>query len=77
MTSEKLPSLGPKQVIKALKKAGFYVDRQKGSHLLLKHPDVPKLRVTVAYHVGDLHKDVLFSIIKQAGLSVEEFLKLL
>lgn len=77
MTSPKLPALKPREVIKALEKAGFYVHRQKGSHVHLKHKDTPKLRVTIPYHSGDLQKKTLTSIIKQTGLSLEEFLSFL
>jgi len=43
----------------------------------LKHPDNPALRVTVAYHNKDLKRKTLESIIKQAGLTNEDFLKCL
>jgi len=42
----------------------------------LKHPDKPTLRVT-AYHNKDLKRKTLESIIKQAGLTNEDFLKCL
>lgn len=68
-----LPVLKPKQVIRALGKAGFYIHHQTGSHAQLKHRDRPDLRVTVPYHNKDLPPFILRSIIRQAGLSVEEF----
>ncbi len=33
-----LPALNSRKVVKALKKAGFVEDRQKGSHLVLINP---------------------------------------
>ncbi|MBI3679411.1 MAG: type II toxin-antitoxin system HicA family toxin [Acidobacteria bacterium] len=48
-----------------------------GSHHVLKHPDNPALRVTLAMHNRDLKRKTLMSIIDQAGYSVEEFLGLL
>lgn len=71
------PALSASTVIRALARAGFHVARIKGSHHLLKHESNPRLRVTVPFHHGDLDRRTLRSIIDQAGLTVEEFLKLL
>lgn len=70
----KLPSLRPKKVIKALERNGFIIHHITGSHHILKKG---KLRVTVPYHNKDLKPGTLASIIKQAGITVEEFLDLL
>ena len=75
--SSRLPALRPREVIRALERAGFAVSRTSGSHHLLKHPDHPERSVTVAYHATDLKPATLRSIIKQAGLTTEEFLELL
>ena len=75
--SRHLPALRPAKVLAALKRAGFYVHHTKGSHHILKHPDRPNLRVTVADHNADLKRKTLASIIDQAGYTVEDFLKLL
>lgn len=74
--SEKLPTLKPKEAIKALMKAGFVVHHVKGSHYVMRHPQTGR-RVPVPYHPKDLKKGMLHGIIKQAGLTREEFLKLL
>jgi len=73
-----LPALTSKKVIKALKKAGFIEDRQKGSHLILINPIAGK-RVVVPIHAGKtIKKPLLQSIIEDdAGLTIEDFLKLL
>jgi hypothetical protein len=47
------------------------------AHHILKHPDRPVPRVTVAYHNRDLKRKTLATIIDQAGLSVAEFIGLL
>jgi predicted RNA binding protein YcfA (HicA-like mRNA interferase family) len=73
----KLPALKPRAVLRALQRAGFYVHHTSGSHHILKHPDKPTLRVSVAYHNKDLKRRTLHSIIEQAGLTIEEFLKFL
>jgi predicted RNA binding protein YcfA (HicA-like mRNA interferase family) len=75
--SAKLPALKPRAVLRALGRAGFFVHHSSGSHQILKHPNKPGLRVTVAYHNRDLKRRTLESIIEQAGLTAEEFLKYL
>jgi predicted RNA binding protein YcfA (HicA-like mRNA interferase family) len=74
----KVPVLKPKQVVAALLRTGFYVHHQRGSHARLLHSDRPELRVTVPIHNKDLPPSFLkHRILKQAGLSEEQFLKLL
>jgi predicted RNA binding protein YcfA (HicA-like mRNA interferase family) len=72
-----LPSVQSKQAIRALERAGFFIHRVSGSHYILKHPAKPTLRVTVPFHNRDLKRGTLQSIVKQAGFTNEEFLKLL
>jgi predicted RNA binding protein YcfA (HicA-like mRNA interferase family) len=64
------------KVIKALSKVGFKIARQHGSHVVLKHPDG---RVTVVpVHPGeDIGSGLLAKIIKDTGLTKEDFLALL
>ena len=64
------------KVIKVLVKLGFKIVRQKGSHIILKHPDG---RVTVVpVHQGEeLGRGILREIIKDAGIDKNEFLELL
>lgn len=73
-----LPALTSRKVIKALKKAGFIEDRQKGSHLVLVNSLTSK-RVVVPNHPGKtIKKPLLQSIIEDdADLTIEDFLKLL
>ena len=71
----RLPSFKPKALIKKFEKVGYVIDRQKGSHIILYNL-VERRRLTIPLHVKDLPKGTLFSIIKQAGLTKEEFLKL-
>ena len=73
----RLPVLKPKEVLKALQRAGFFIHHTTGSHYALRHPDNPEFTVTLPYHTGDLKRNVLKSILKQAGLTLEEFRKLL
>ena len=70
----KLPALRPKVVIRLLLRAGFSVDRQAGSHVILMNN--AGHRVTVPNHTRDLKRATLTSIIKQSGLSEVDFLAL-
>ena len=56
-----------KEIIKILKKDGWYEVSQDGSHRQFKHPS-KKGKVTVPVHNGDIAKGTLNSILKQAGL---------
>ena len=72
----KLPrSLSGKTVIKALKKAGFYVKRQKGSHIILRR-DTPFAQVVVPDHKS-IDTGTLANILDGADLMTEEFMTLL
>lgn len=72
----RLPTLRPREVIGALRRAGYDVVRIHGSHYQLFNPTT-KRRVTVPHHNRDLTKKTLASILDQASLSAEELLKLL
>jgi predicted RNA binding protein YcfA (HicA-like mRNA interferase family) len=69
----RLPLLSWREVVKVLAKAGFQVARQKGSHLILIKDEhivpVPKHK--------EIKRGLLMEIIAEAGLTKEEFLKLL
>jgi predicted RNA binding protein YcfA (HicA-like mRNA interferase family) len=74
---QKLPVLSGREVIKLLKEVGFVPVRQKGSHIILSKTDsVPRRGVVVPNH-NEIDKGTLIEIIRQAGLTREEFLKLL
>jgi predicted RNA binding protein YcfA (HicA-like mRNA interferase family) len=72
----KLPAVTADEVIKALKTNGFQVVRQKGSHVRLRNPN--NLVATVPVHQGKtLGKGLLRKILRDADLTVDEFMKLL
>ncbi len=73
----RVPSIRPREVIRALERAGFVVVRTSGSHCRLIHQTDPARKVTVPYHNRDLKRGTLRAIIAQAGLIVEEFNALL
>ncbi|MFH1956235.1 MAG: type II toxin-antitoxin system HicA family toxin [Patescibacteria group bacterium] len=72
----KLPRVKSKQVIKALKHAGFYIDHTTGGHYIL-YKDDHSPPVSVPFHNKDLKLGTLSDILKQAELSVQEFIDLL
>jgi len=71
----KLPrGMSGKEVVKALQRAGFYIKRRKGSHIVLRK-DSPFAQVVVPDHKS-IDTGTLASILDGANLSVEEFIKL-
>jgi predicted RNA binding protein YcfA (HicA-like mRNA interferase family) len=71
----RLPSISGRDCISALKKAGFYFKRQEGSHVVLRHDD-PFIQIVVPDH-KELDRGTLRAIIRQTGLGVDEFIRLL
>lgn len=69
----KLPSLRPNELVKILKQLGFVEKRQRGSHLILWHEQSRK-RAVIPLHPRDIPPGTLRAIIKEAGLSKEEFI---
>ena len=64
------------EIMRKLRRAGFVFDRQaKGSHEIWWNP-VTRARTTIPHHPGDMPEGTLRVIVKQAGLSAEEFLGL-
>ncbi len=70
-----LPQISGRECLKALNKVGFYLKRQEGSHMVLRRDD-PFSQLVVPDH-RELDRGTLRAIIRQAGLSVDEFVKLL
>ena len=71
----KLPVISGVECIKALEKIGFVVNRQRGSHITLVRQE-PSTQLTVPNH-KTISKGTLRAIIRDAGLTVEEFVNLL
>jgi len=71
----KLPVISGRECVKALQRAGFTVRRQRGSHIALQKDD-PYTVVSVPNH-KTLKPGTLRRIIKDAGLTVDEFVDLL
>jgi len=68
-----LPVVSGREVIKALRTVGFEVVRVEGSHYILKKPGHP-FNLSVPVHKGKpLKRGTLRRLIRDAGLTVEEF----
>ncbi|HRX17237.1 MAG TPA: type II toxin-antitoxin system HicA family toxin [Spirochaetota bacterium] len=70
-----LPRLSGKECVKILERGGFYFKRQHGSHIILRRTD-PYAQVVVPNH-KELDRGTLRSIIRQAGISINEFYELI
>jgi predicted RNA binding protein YcfA (HicA-like mRNA interferase family) len=70
-----LPRVSGREVVAALNKAGFLVRRQKGSHIILRR-DIPFAQTVVPDH-AELDRGTLRAIIRQSGMTVEQFIALL
>jgi len=73
---QELPALKPREVIAVLERVGFSIRRKTGSHVILYREGL-KRPLTVPIHPKDLPRGTLRAIIRQANLTLEEFLKLL
>lgn len=72
----KLPALTGKEIISLLKKAGFVIERQRGSYVFLKHSDGRATVVPV--HAGEtIGPGLLAKILRDAEMIREDFQKLL
>jgi predicted RNA binding protein YcfA (HicA-like mRNA interferase family) len=72
--SSKVPVLSGNQVIKAFSKEGYYVYDQKGSHIHLRHSI--KRPLTIPNH-NEISRGTLRAIIREAGLTPDEFMDLI
>ena len=72
----KLPVVSGREALKAFQKIGYILDHQTGGHMILRHQNPPYRRLTVPDH-KTLAKGTLRSLIRESGLTVEQFAKLL
>ena len=70
----RLPVISGDDFVKAMRKIGYIWDHAEGSHMILLHPS--KGRLSVPRH-RELSRGLLRALIKDAGLSREEFLALM
>ncbi|MBI5225039.1 type II toxin-antitoxin system HicA family toxin [Candidatus Micrarchaeota archaeon] len=72
----KLPIISGMAAVKAFSKLGYKLDHQTGSHIILRNQNPPFRRLTVPNH-KELAKGTLRALIRESGLTVEEFDQLL
>lgn len=72
----RLPVVSGRDVVRALERLGYVQDRQKGSHIVLRHTHPPFRRITVPDH-KEVAKGTLRAVLRAAGLTTEEFVELL
>lgn len=72
----RLPRVSGRDAVKVFARRGYEVDRQRGSHIVLRHREPPHRRLVVPDH-RELAKGTLRKLIREAGLTVEEFSELI
>ena len=72
----KLPVVSGSAAVEAFRKIGYELDAQHGSHLILRHEKRPHRRLSIPNH-SELAKGTPRTLIREAGLTVEEFAQLL
>ena len=73
----KLPQIKGDRLINALRKEGWYVDRTRGSHVIMRHDNKPGIKIVIPIHRKPIKLGTLSNILKKAELSVEEIKELL
>ena len=73
----RLPVVSGQKIVKALKKAGFEIVGRKGSHIRLKKKTEDGTYIVTVPDHPEISKYTFHSIIRQSGMSREEFIELL
>lgn len=71
----KLPVVSGKEFIKRLKKKGYVFIHQEGSHMIIRLPNPPHIKLSVPNH-KELDRGLLRALIRDAGITVDEFIGL-
>ena len=71
----RLPSLSAREVVRAFGKAGYALDRQTGSHLILYHPG-ERRTLSIPNH-NPVKRGTLRTLIRLSGMTIDQFLGLL
>lgn len=70
-----IPIFTAKQIIRKLKKAGFYIDHQTGSHVIMRDQK-GNMTIVPLHTKKDIKKGLMLTILKQADIELDEFLKI-
>ena len=68
----KLPQVKGDRLVKALQKKGWYIDRSRGSHAIMRNDDKPGTKIVVPIHTSPVKPGTLSNILKKAEISREE-----
>lgn len=71
----KLPVVSGKEFVKRLKKKGYVLVHQEGSHIIIRLDIPPHTKLSVPNH-KELDRGLLRSLIKDANITVDEFISL-
>jgi len=71
-----LPVLSGRQLVKVLTRLGYTVDRQRGSHIILRHGEPPHRRLVVPDH-AEIAKGTLRALLRDAGVTADQLRRML
>ena len=72
----RLPRIKGREIVRSLEKAGFVIDRTRGSHVFLKHAD--GRATAVPTHSGEtIGPGLMRAILRDVEMSIDDFAKLL
>ena len=74
--SSKIPALRGRVLVRALQRAGFVIQRQSGSHVIMEHSDGRFASIPV-HAKRDVPTGTLHGILTTAGLTIDELRRLL
>lgn len=73
----KLPQIKGDRLVNALRKEGWYVDRTRGGHVIMRHENKPGAKIIIPVHGKPVKLGTLNNILKKAELSIEEIKELI
>ena len=73
----KLPQVKGNRLVKALQKKGWYTDRSRGSHTIMRNDDRPGTKIVIPIHASPVKPGTLSNILRKAEISREELEDLL
>jgi predicted RNA binding protein YcfA (HicA-like mRNA interferase family) len=73
--SPRVPALRPRKVIRTFQNAGYLLDHIEGSHYYFTHPTDRSIHFSVAHHPREMKRATLAKTLKQAKISLAEFLR--
>jgi predicted RNA binding protein YcfA (HicA-like mRNA interferase family) len=73
----KLPQVKGNRLVKALQRKGWYIDRTRGSHAIMRNDDRPNTKIVVPIHTSSIKPGALHNVLKKAEISIQELEDLL